>query len=323
MDERAWIIESPGEREEQHFDGSERLNFDNGSFSGFMERVLLRPGMALYRTSGLADHPWKLSALGTSPPGNIVIGTLLGGAGTIDAEGNERRTWRGGVRPYILSLADREITYHMEANETWRAVTLLLEPEALEDLASEDQLPPVTRAVLEDGYLPVLEVLKTDRAIARLAQELFNPPYRGRMGNLWRESRALEMLACQLDLLAESAPVKADFNARDALRAREAHELLLSDLRSPPDLQGLAAAARMSPRRLNQCFREIYGMTLFEALLEARMQVACHMVRECPEVPLKNLAWQVGYNQLSNFINAYRRRFGVSPGQHRRMDEPA
>jgi AraC-type DNA-binding domain-containing proteins len=323
MDESAWIIEAPGGREEQHFDGSELLNFDNGSFRGFIERVPLRRGTALYRVSGSSDHPWTLSALGSSPPGNLVLGTLLGGAGTIDADGNEGRTWRAGGSPYILSLADREIAYRIEANEKWRAVTLLLEPEALEDLASEEQLPPIVRAVLDNGYLPVLEVLKADRTIARLAHELFDSPYRGRMGKLWRESKALELLACQLDRLAESSPVRPDLNARDVLRIREVHEMLLSDLRSPPDIQALAVAARMSPRRLNQGFRQIYGMTVFEALLEARMQAAHYMVRECPEVPLKNVAWQVGYNQLSNFINAYRRRFGISPGQDRRSGESA
>lgn len=323
MDESAWIIEAPDGREEQHFDGRELLNFDKGSFSGFMDRVMLRPGVALYRVAGSSEHPWKLTALGSSPPGNVVLGTLLGGAGTIDADGNEDRSWRGGGSPYVLSLASREITYRIEAKENWRAVTLLLEPDALEDLASEEQLPPLTRAILDDGYLPILEILKADRTIGRLAHELFNSPYRGRMGKLWRESKALELLASHLDRLAESSPVRQDLNARDVLRIREVHEMLLSDLRSPPDLQALAVAARMSPRRLNQGFRQVYGMTVFEALLEARMQAAHHMVRECPEVPLKNVAWQIGYNQLSNFINAYRRRFGISPGQDRRIGESA
>src|SRR5690606_10945994 len=108
------------------------------------------------------------------------------------------------------------------------------------DLASKDELPPLARAVLENGYLPVSEVLKIDRAIARSAQELYNPLYRGRMGSLWRESKALEMMVCLLDRLADGAPAPTGLSARELSRVREAHEFLLSDLRSPPGLQVLA-----------------------------------------------------------------------------------
>ncbi|MBR0556929.1 AraC family transcriptional regulator [Ciceribacter sp. L1K23] len=321
MDERAWIMETPDDREEQYFDGGGVMNFDHGPFRGFMEKRLLRPGINLYRVSATSDRDWSMTPDGDAPAGHLVLGTMLSGAGTLEAAGNERRIWRGGGRPFAVSLAERQITYNVGAGEQWSAVTLLFEPATLEDLVSRDVVPPLVRAVLKDGRLPVSEVLDADRALARAAQEIFNAPYRGTMMNLWRESKALEMLACHLDRLGGEEPQRAALTTRELQRVREVHELLLSDLRTPPSLQVLATAVRMSPRRLNQCFRLVHGATVFEALLEARMQAARHMVRECPEVPLKTLAWQVGYNQLSNFINAYRRRFGVSPGQHRRMSE--
>jgi AraC-like DNA-binding protein len=38
-------------------------------------------------------------------------------------------------------------------------------------------------------------------------------------------------------------------------------------------------------------------------------------------LPLKQLAWELGYNQASNFVTAFRRRFGVPPGYYRRVRE--
>ncbi len=321
MDELAWIVETATESEEQHFGPGDRINFQDGPFTGFIERVAVRPGIALYRAEGLSSHAWKLKAQGEAPAGNLVLGAMLDGAGSIDAKGNERQGWRGSGRSDVLSLAEREITYHLEGGEPWRAVTLLLEPEALESLAAQNGgLPTVARAVLEDGQLPVSHVFDLNRAVMRAAHDLLRPLYRGNMATLWRESKALELLTHQLDHLGSRTAQLPPLGPRDLARVKEAYQLLIANLRDPPGLEALAAQVRLAPRRLNQGFRHLYGMTVFEALLEARMKAAHAMIRERQDVPLKHIAWMVGYNQLSNFINAYRRRFGMSPGQHRRSE---
>lgn len=318
MDEKSWIAEAAGRAEGQEFDPDGRIAFEDGPFSGSIERLQIRPGIALYRAEGISSHAWKLRAIGGSPAGNLVLGTMLNGAGTIEAKGNERQLWRGSGRPFLLSLAEREIAYHLEPGEQWSAVTLLLEPEALETLASQNGLPPLARAVLENGQLPVSQVFELNPMIVRSAHELLRSPYRGSMATLWRESKALELLTHHLDHLAEDAMPPAALNPRDLARVRDAYQQLVEDLRAPPSLEALAAQAKLSPRRLNQGFRYLYGMTVFDALLEARMKASYCIVRERQDIPLKHVAWMVGYNQLSNFINAYRRRFGVPPGQHRR-----
>lgn len=322
MDEDTWVAEAAGNSEGQTFDPDGRIAFEDGPFSGSIERVQVRPGVALYRVEGISSHPWKLRAIGGSPAGNLVFGTMLDGAGTIDAKGNERQVWRGPGRPFLLSLAEREIAYHLEGGEQWTAVTLLLEPEALETLASQNELPPLARAVLEDGRLPVSQVFDLNHTIVRSAHELLRSPYRGTMGTLWRESKTLELLTHHLDHLTESGTPPSAPSLRDLTRVRDAYQQLVEDLRAPPSLATLAAQAKLSPRRLNQGFRYLYGMTVFDALLEARMKTAHSLVCERLDIPLKHIAWMVGYNQLSNFINAYRRRFGVPPGLHRRTVDP-
>lgn len=318
MNELAWVAETALESETQGFDPGGRITFEDGPFAGFIERVPLRPGMALYRVEGMSSHAWTLKALGDAPAGNLVFGTMLGGAGAIEAEGNERQIWHSPGRPFVVSLAEREVAYRLEPGEPWRAVTLLLEAEALERLASQDGLPPLVRAVLEDGQLPISHVLGSDRTVARAASDLMRPAYCGTMAALWRESKALELLASQLDRLSDCPPAPVALSTRDLVRIREAHQLLVADLRAPPSLEALAAQAKLPSRRLNQGFRQLYGMSVFEVLLEARMKVAHALVLESQDIPLKHLAWMVGYSQLSNFINAYRRRFGVPPGRHRR-----
>ncbi|MCL6705446.1 AraC family transcriptional regulator [Pseudomonas sp. R2.Fl] len=320
MDEVSWNVES-GETSAQHdFDGGGRIVFDNGPFSGFMERRTVRPGVALYRLTGTSTHAWKLAAEGDSPAGHLVLGTMLDGTGAIEAKGNERQSWRGRGRLFALSLAEREVSYQVEAPGAWQAVTMILDPGALDRVMAEDGLPPLAKAVLENGCLPVSHVFGLNQEAARIARNLLQPAYRGGMEKLWLESKTMELLAHLLDQMQQSPVSSASLNARDLARVREAYHYLVSDLRAPPTLDELAAYARLPARRLNQGFRHLFGMTVFEALLEARMQAAHRIIRDSRELPLKHLAWSVGYSQLSNFVIAYRRRFGIPPGQHRRSE---
>lgn len=320
MDETAWIVESAGQNFAREFDPHGGITFNDGPFSGFIERFPVRPGISLYRVEGATTHAFRLTAMGDAPAGNLVLGTMLDGTGTILARGNAKQAWRKGGS-FVLSLAERETGYELEAETRWQAVTLLLDPEALERLASEDGLPPVARAVLDDGRLPVSRLTGLNRNLGRVAEELIRPAYRGTMATLWREAKSLELLTHHLDSLVEGQVVQRDFSPRDLARVREARERLLADLRSPPSLEELAAAVGLSARRLNQGFRRLYGTTVFDCLLEERMRLARQIILDGPAVPLKHLAWLVGYTQLSNFSNAYRRHFGVSPGRHRRGGE--
>lgn len=53
MNETAWIAETARGAEASDFDGAGRIRFDDGPFAGFMDRVPVRAGIALYR--GLAS----------------------------------------------------------------------------------------------------------------------------------------------------------------------------------------------------------------------------------------------------------------------------
>jgi AraC-like DNA-binding protein len=105
---------------------------------------------------------------------------------------------------------------------------------------------------------------------------------------------------------------------RDLAKVRVAHERLLHDLREPPDLDALAKDVGLSPKRLNRGFRELYGTTVFAFLRDARLEAARKALEAGTPLPLKQLAWELGYQQVSNFVTAFRRRFGVTPGAWKR-----
>lgn len=80
-------------------------------------------------------------------------------------------------------------------------------------------------------------------------------------------------------------------------------------------LAQLAAQAAMSPSSLRSKFRQAYGCTVFDYLRDCRLEQARRYLLEGHSV--QQAAWMSGYQHASNFSTAFRRRYGLSPGDVR------
>ncbi len=77
----------------------------------------------------------------------------------------------------------------------------------------------------------------------------------------------------------------------------------------------LAAMLGCSRARLYQLFKR-EGTTVGEVLRDARLERAARLLRS--EAKIGEIAWRCGYAEFSAFDRAFRRRFGVTPGDYRR-----
>ncbi|MGY5366198.1 helix-turn-helix transcriptional regulator [Enterobacter oligotrophicus] len=81
-------------------------------------------------------------------------------------------------------------------------------------------------------------------------------------------------------------------------------------------LAQLAALTAMSQSSLRSKFRQRYGTTLFDYLRDCRLALARRYLLEGYSV--QQAAWMCGYQHATNFSTAFRRRYGVSPGDVRK-----
>lgn len=82
-------------------------------------------------------------------------------------------------------------------------------------------------------------------------------------------------------------------------------------------LAQLAALAAMSPSSLRSKFRQRYGCTLFDYLRDCRLALARRYLLEGHSV--QQAAWMCGYQHATNFATAFRRHYGISPGDVRKF----
>ena len=81
-------------------------------------------------------------------------------------------------------------------------------------------------------------------------------------------------------------------------------------------IAGLAAAAEVSPSHFARSFRTTTGRTVHRFVEEVRLSRAQAMLRET-DLPLKQIAANLGFSGPSSFTLAFRRATGTTPARYR------
>ena len=156
--------------------------------------------------------------------------------------------------------------------------------------------------------------------MSAIAASLFETDLNGPLRRLLMEGGALHSSPCRPPRASRPATRSAatlprrDLSPRDRSAVREAHTRLLADMRAPPTLGELAEAVGLPERRLSAGFCLEFGTGPFEALRDHRLEHA-RQALEQGAAPLKEIAFRVGYNHVSNFVAAFRTRYGAPPRQ--------
>jgi len=83
-----------------------------------------------------------------------------------------------------------------------------------------------------------------------------------------------------------------------------------------PGRDEVARRVGISPSRLGEILRERTGRTFSELVAEARIEMACGMLRETDK-PLAQVAAECGFCDQSYFTNAFQKAKGQTPRQYR------
>lgn len=111
-----------------------------------------------------------------------------------------------------------------------------------------------------------------------------------------------------IDVLPLYLPEPADSDLRRITGA------LLSDPADGRGLEDWATVLGLSPRSLIRRFQAGTGMTFRQWRRQARLLAALEHL--AAGMPVTKVAYEVGYEGLSAFVEAFRQTFGVTPGKY-------
>lgn len=312
-----WLFSSGGCSRPHQFEQSDRLRFRHGGTRAYLEETEVLPGIWLYRGEASANCRFQIDVGGGALRPRVILGGVLSSRGLLNLEGCDDLVWRDDGRFYAISPIERHCHYDIDAERGWRIVALRLEADAMDLIGADAGLPDIVTEVLSGRRDDLADMGTLPGPIRRLSQAILRAPFEDGMGRLFLQSKVLELLAHQFTHVGV-CPDPRSLSAPEQIKVRMARDMLMSNLREPPNLEGLAGAVGLPAKKLNRGFRELYGNTVFAYLHDARLDAARAALEGGSRLPLKQLAWELGYGQVTNFVTAFRRRYGVTPGMYRR-----
>lgn len=120
-----------------------------------------------------------------------------------------------------------------------------------------------------------------------------------------------------VSLVADRGERPRAFPQRDRKRAVDAAHWIESRLHEAVDLERAAGELGLSPFHFLRLFSGVLGVTPHQYLVRARLRRAARLLAD-PQRPITDVALEVGFADLSNFIRTFRRAAGVSPSAFRR-----
>jgi AraC family transcriptional regulator len=126
----------------------------------------------------------------------------------------------------------------------------------------------------------------------------------------------LALAAKVVDVLAGEQRPRGYHRPVDRRRAIEAARWIELHAHQDIDLQGLATQTGLSVYHCLRVFSAVLGVTPHQYLLRCRLRKAAQLLTD-EDRPITEIALDVGFADLSNFVRTFRRAAGVSPRLYR------
>jgi AraC-like DNA-binding protein len=115
-----------------------------------------------------------------------------------------------------------------------------------------------------------------------------------------------------VDLVSGRSPKAARTTSRDRRRAVETALWIDAHSEREIDLEGAAGQAGISPFHFLRLFSGVLGVTPHQYLVRSRLRHAARLLVD-EERSITDIAYDVGFGDLSNFVRTFHRAAGVPP----------
>ena len=123
-----------------------------------------------------------------------------------------------------------------------------------------------------------------------------------------------------IELVSGKARKPATPNARDRRRAVEAALWIDDNSHQEIDLEQAAKQTGLSPFHFLRLFSSVLGVTPHQYLVRSRLRHAARLLTD-HDIAVTDVAYDVGFGDLSNFVRTFHRAAGVSPTKFRQASK--
>lgn len=129
-----------------------------------------------------------------------------------------------------------------------------------------------------------------------------------------------EELICRLLIELEKRDTKQLYtlNSNDIEKIYKVKQQMLENLSTPPVIKDLAISANMSPTKLKNLFKQIFGNSIFNYYQEFRMKEAAILLKQ-RNLSVSDVGYKLGFTNLSHFSKVFTNYSGIKPKQYSKL----
>jgi AraC-like DNA-binding protein len=204
-----------------------------------------------------------------------------------------------------------------EKGKEFRMFDLFYSPLLLEELVpffpelkSVIGANPGTLVTPKPFWLPI--------SIKEITNQLLNCPFDETTRQFYFDLKVKELLYHMLESAFKRDPNKLSFTSWEVGRIHQARKILLKHIaRKPPSIKKLAKLVTLNEYKLKIGFRQYFNASIGHWMHEQKLQHGRELILNTNK-PVKEISRLVGYPLTTNFITAFRKHFGITPGDLRR-----
>ncbi len=219
---------------------------------------------------------------------------------------------------YICYLAQSSnCNVLFEKNEDFKLIEFFYSPKLLEELTP---FFPELKALLKESPQTILNGKGgwSIPSMKEITNQILDCPYDEATRQFYYDLKVRELLFQLLEISFKRSPKSYYFTPFETARIHEARTILENHIdKKPPSIKSLSRQVALNEFKLKSGFKKYFHAGIFEWLSERKMQHARQLILNTNK-PIKEIASLIGYPRTTNFITAFRRQFGITPGSLRR-----
>ena len=154
--------------------------------------------------------------------------------------------------------------------------------------------------------------------------QMVNCPHKGIVRTIFLESKAMELIGYKIEQIFEDIHgrgLSRRLTPEDRDCVYLAQDIIAARLKNPPLLPELAKDVGMTHTKLNRCFHETFGCTVFAYLRRKRLEYASSLLCE-NKMSITDVAFEAGFCSSSHFTSSFNKYQGVTPKVYRKSNCP-
>lgn len=165
--------------------------------------------------------------------------------------------------------------------------------------------------------MPNVVVRKIPNHVNHALQTCLKTEFSPALKKVSAQAKILEFLTDLTKYICEDLDKKDLTNRQMKKRLKELKQYLIDLEGKLPTINSIATQFGRSARLLNEDFKNEYGESIFDFILNHRLNAA-HKAIIKSNVALKHIAKQLGYAHVNHFSAAFKKKFGYAPGSLRK-----